>query len=94
MVHPIVDAPQRAATVDDAGIEVALRLGFSPYRCAVEFQENGTKVALHVYGRGKDFAIGAKTVASLRDPEALAQYIRDLRYHLRHRNVLFDVLQP
>ena len=93
MFHTLV-VPKRQTKIEDAGIEEALRLGFSPYRCVVEFQESGTKVRLHVYGRGRDFMIASKSVASLRDPEALAQYIRDLRYHMRQRNLLFDVLQP
>jgi len=81
--------------VDNAGIEEALRLGFSPYRCVVEFQDGGAKVALHVYGRnGGDFAVVAKGVESLRDPAALAQYIRDVRFHLRQRKLTFNLLQP
>ena len=77
------------------GLREALRLGFSPYRCVVEFQDGGTKVALHVYGRnGRDFAVGAKRLDSLRDPAALEQYIRDVHYHLRQRKLNFDILQP
>jgi hypothetical protein len=95
MLRPILVAPESAPTVDDAGIEEALRLGFAPYRCVVEFQDGGTKVALHVYGRnGRDFAVIAKQIDSLRDPVALAQYIRDVRYVLRQRKLSFDILQP
>jgi len=93
--HPTLVAPERPPMVDNAGIEEALRLGFSPYRCVVEFQEGGAKVALHVYGRnGRDFAVVAKGVESLRDPTALAQYIRDVRFHLRQRKLTFNLLQP
>jgi len=93
--HPTLVAPERPPMVDNAGIEEALRLGFSPYRCVVEFQEGGAKVALHVYGRnGRDFAVVAKGVESLRDPTALAHYIRDVRFHLRQRKLTFNLLQP
>ena len=95
MLRPILTAPESEPTVDDAGIEEALRLGFSPYRCVVEFQDGGTKVALHVYGRnGRDFAVVAKRVDSLRNSADLAQYIRDVRFfHLRQRKLNFDILQ-
>jgi len=92
---PVLVVPEQPPTVDDAGIEEALRLGFTPYRSVVEFQDGGTKVALHVYGRdGRDFAVVAKRVESLRDPAALAQYIRDVRYILGQRKLNFDILQP
>jgi len=96
MFRPILVAPEsESPIVDDAGIAEALRLGFTPYRCVVEFQEGGAKVALRVYGRnGRDFAVVAKRVDSLRDPAALAQYIRDVRYFLRQRKLNFDILQP
>jgi len=95
MLRPVLASLEAPPTVENAGIEEALRLGFAPYRCAVEFQDGGTKVALHVYGQnGRDFAVIAKRVESLRDPAALAQYIRDIRYHLRQRKLSFALLQP
>ncbi len=94
MFRPILVAPGCAPIVDDAGIEEALRLGFAPYRCVVEFQDSGTKVALHVYGRdGRDFVVGATRLDLLRESAALEQYIRDVRYHLRQRKLNFYTLQ-
>jgi hypothetical protein len=71
----------------DERIAQILTDAFAPHRCTVEFQDDRRKVALRVRGpTGAEFVVEGKRLGLLRDAEALAQYIQDVRVHLgRHR---------
>lgn len=91
MLQPLLVPSQTRMLSDEERIEEALRDGFSPHRCVVEFQSNRTKVALHLYGTGgNEFDVAAIRVDVLRDPDSLSRYIRDVRYHLQQRKLKFS----
>ena len=67
---------------------------FAPHRCTVEFLDDRRKVALRVRGpTGAEFVVEGKRLDLLRDLDALAQYIQDVRTHLSRRRLRFYV-QP
>jgi hypothetical protein len=75
----------------DEEIEEVLRSGFSPHRCAVDFQDDGHKIALRVTALdGRQFLVECTRADSLRDPGTLLQYVRDVRYHLGQRKLHFS----
>lgn len=77
--------------LDDEYIEHVLRHGFGPHRCVVEFQDHRSKIALRVYGLGgREFVVEGKRIDSLRDRRALAEYVDDVRFHLRQRKLTFN----
>src|SRR5436190_1429422 len=71
----------------DERIAQVLSDAFAPHRCTAEFQDDRRKVALRVRGpTGAEFVIEGQRLELLRDMEALAQYIHDVRIQLgRHR---------
>ena len=79
-------------SLTDERIAQALVDGFSPHRCTVEFQDERRKVALRVCGpTGTEFTIEGKRLDLLRDANALAQYIQDVKKHLsQHRLRFYD----
>ena len=83
--------PDEAA---DRRIENVLYSGFNPFRCEVEFQDRGSTVDVTIYGHdGRTYVVAGRTVDALRDPETLARYVRDIRYALQQRGLMFDDLQ-
>ena len=65
---------------------------FPPHRCTVEFQDDGRKVALRVRGpNGAEYVVEGKRLDLLRDLDALAQYIKDVRIHLSQHRLRFYV---
>ena len=83
---------QPLEALSDDRIAQMLADAFPPHRCAVEFHEDGRKVALRVRGpNGAEFVVEGKRLDLLRDLDALAQYIRDVRIHLsQHRLRFYD----
>jgi hypothetical protein len=89
---PVVQARHPTEPLADERIAQVLTDAFSPHRCAVEFQDDRRKVALRVRGpNGAEFIVEGKRVDLLRDPNALAQYVQDVRLHLsQHRLRFYD----
>jgi hypothetical protein len=88
---------QTPAADEDAErrIEDALHSAFKPFRCLVEFQDRRSRITVTIYGHDqRPYVVTGKSVDSLLDPDALARYVRDLRYILRQRGLMFDLLQP
>src|SRR3954462_6844496 len=86
-------ARPREVLVDERIAQV-LRDAFAPHRCTVEFQDERRKVALRVRGpTGTEFVVEGKRLDLLRDMDALAQYIQDVRIHLSRHRLRFYV-QP
>ena len=89
---PVVETRQPAGRLADEHIAQVLTEAFSPHRCKVEFQNNRCRVALRVRGpNGAEFLVEGKRLELLRDVNALAQYIQDVKRHLsQHRLVFYD----
>src|SRR6476646_11825803 len=76
----------------DERIAQVLTDAFPPHRCTVEFQDDRRRVALRVRGpNGAEFVVEGKRLDLLRDPDALAQYIQDVRIHLSQHRLRFYV---
>ena len=89
---PAVQIGHPAQPLDDERIAQALADAFPPHRCTVEFQEDGRKVALRVRGpNGAEYVVEGKRLDLLRDLDALAQYIKDVRIHLSQHRLRFYV---
>lgn len=89
---PVVQTRHSTEPLADERIAQVLTDAFSPHRCSVEFQDDRRKVGLRVRGpNGAEFLVEGKRVDLLRDPNALAQYIQDVRLHLgQHRLRFYD----
>jgi hypothetical protein len=84
-------AQPAAPPLDDARIGDELRRGFAPHRCVAEFQDRRCRVSLRIHALdGREFVVDGKRVDTLRDPDALAQYINDVRIHLMQCKVRFN----
>jgi len=92
----VVESRQAPGPLTDEHIAQAFREAFSPHRCTVEFQNDQRKVALRVRGlNGTEYVVEGKRVDLLRDGNALAQYIYDVKRHLgQHRLVFHDRAAP
>jgi hypothetical protein len=89
---PVVETRHSTEPLADDRIAQVLSDAFSPHRCSVDFQDDRRKVGLRVRGpNGAEFVVEGKRVDLLRDPNALAQYIQDVRLHLgQHRLRFYD----
>lgn len=89
---PVVQTRHQTEPLADERIAQMLTDAFSPHRCAVEFQDDRRKVALRVRGpNGAEFVVEGTRLDLLRDLDALAQYIQDVRTHLsQHRLRFYD----
>ena len=77
--------------LSNAEIAETVRDSFTPHRCVVEFQDAAAKLALRLYALdGREFCVEGKRVERLRDPDALAAYLADLKAHLATRNLTFN----
>jgi hypothetical protein len=77
--------------LSNAEIAETVRDSFTPHRCVVEFQDAAAKLALRLYALdGREFCVEGKRVEPLRDPDALAAYLADLKAHLATRNLTFN----
>ena len=96
-------AIERNHALRDEQIEHLLRAAFSPHRCIVRFVEPpglavDRKVALNIFvwtgarADEREFAVGGVSLATLRAPNALADYVNEVRRHLRQRRVVFQAL--
>jgi hypothetical protein len=86
---------QSTYLLDDNHVAQALADAFAPHRCVVEFQDRSTKILLRIRGtNGSEFVVEGKRVEKLRNPDALAQYVRDVRSHLGRFRLRFYDLQP
>jgi hypothetical protein len=82
------NAPTLADRLDDARIAEVIAKALAPQRCVVEFQAERSKIALRVYGmNGRELVVAAQRVDTLRDPDALSQYLRDVLAHLRQHKL-------
>jgi hypothetical protein len=92
VVSEIQSSPLRPTDqLDDDYIEHVLRHAFAPHRCVVEFQEHRTKIALRVYGLDRrEFLVEGKRIDLLRYDDTLAEYVADVRFHLRQRKLIFN----
>lgn len=83
----VVENRQMGRTLTDERIAQLFTDAFMPHRCKVEFQDDHRRVALRVRGpNGTEFVVEGKRVDLLRDENALAQYIDDVKRHLgKHR---------
>jgi len=89
---PVVQPRQPRGPLADERIAQMLTDAFAPHRCTVEYQDNRRKVALRVRGpNGAEFAVEGKRLDLLRDLDALAQYIQDVRIHLSQHRLRFYV---
>ena len=84
-----------AVSLADERIAQLLTEAFSPHRCTVEFQNGRSRVALKVRGsNGMEFLVEGTRVDLLRDVNALAQYIQDVKRHLSRHRVFFPDREP
>lgn len=93
------DSPCIAANdlrvLSNAEIAETARDSFTPHRCVVEFQDAAGRLALRLYARdGREFCVEGKRVEPLRDPDALAAYLADVKAHLARRNLTFSSHEP
>ena len=89
---PVAHTRHPSEPLADERIAQMLTDAFPPHRCTVEFQEDGRKVALRVRGpNGAEYVVEGKRLDLLRDLDALAQYIRDVRIHLSQHRLRFYV---
>jgi len=88
----VVERRQTAGPLTDERIAQVFTDAFLPHRCKVEFQDGQRKVALRVRGpNGTEFVVEGTRVDLLRDENALAQYIDDVKRHLgQHRLAFHD----
>ena len=88
----VVRSGPPAEPLGDERIAQILADAFSPHRCTVEFRDNRRKVALRVRGpNGAEFVVEGKCLDLLRNRDALAQYIQDVRAHLSQHRLRFYV---
>ena len=88
----VVQARHPTEPLADDRIAQMLSDAFPPHRCTVEFQDDRRKVALRVRGpNGVEFVVEGKRLDLLRDLDALAQYIQDVRVHLSQHRLRFYV---
>ena len=89
---PVVPTRHPTEPLADERIAQVLTDAFPPHRCTVEFQDDRRRVALRVRGpNGAEFVVEGKRLDLLRDLDALAQYIRDVRIHLSQHRLRFYV---
>ena len=89
---PVAHTRHPSEPLADERIAQMLTDAFPPHRCTVEFQEDGRKVALRVRGpNGAEYVVEGKRLDLLRDLDALAQYIKDVRIHLSQHRLRFYV---
>jgi hypothetical protein len=87
----VVDSRQSTGPLADEHIAQVFTDAFSPYRCTVEFQDDQRRIALRVRGtNGTEFIVEGKRLDLLRDANALAQYIQDVKRHLRQHRLVFQ----
>lgn len=93
----------RQESLRDEQIEQLLRAAFSPHRCVVHFVERSERnivrrVTINVYvwtgarADEREFEVGGVPVDTLRAPNALAEYVNEVRRHLQQRRVVFASL--
>ena len=89
---PVVQTRHPLEPLADERNAQMLTDAFPPHRCTVEFQDDRRKVALRVRGpNGAEFVVEGKRLDLLRDPDALVQYIQDVRIHLSQHRLRFYV---
>ena len=92
----------RRENLADGQIEQLLHAAFSPHRCVVRFGRVGSdytrKVSVHVYvwtgarADEREFIVEGVSLDALRAPNALADYVSEVRRHLQQRRVAFGPL--
>jgi hypothetical protein len=108
MEYPTVEArfsmpPVRQESLRDEQIEQLLWAAFSPHRCVVRFVEGSERnvvrrVTIKVFvwtgarADEREFEVGGVPVDTLRAPNALAEYVNEVRRHLQQRRVVFGSL--
>lgn len=92
----------RRENLADGQIEQLLHAAFSPHRCVVRFGSVGAdyrrKVSVHVFvwtgarADEREFVVEGVSLDALRAPNALADYVSEVRRHLQQRRVVFGPL--